>query len=639
VTVALAITRAVWFDLFSADPPMIENYAKHVYFCDLHVRLLRESGAFWGYDPTFAAGYLASSGFGVSFLFPAIVSWLTGLSGAVVLKLMLIGYFLISPFCLYAAARLFGLDVRTASIAGLLGVALDHLSVRSAMLMGFVVGFMLAVQLSVLLGAGLYRLNRRRPRPVWSAAITGAAGVLMGSLNLLGLVPLAVVAAGIWWLHRGRFLRPVGLLATALAATAAVAILWPYLGPGLQFTSQWAKPVAQLVFRFFPIDGHFFLSWVALVVVLQPLTLFLAFAGGFTLWRWRREPDARGRYLAFAASAGLLLVVAATAAQLGPYIFPIRFVELTNSVLALPAAATLASVVASPAKTRRAKAGLYGLLALVLAAHLVTVAPTQRAKTRRVDFQQLVKWLGANAPTDSRILIETSHNPSKQILGFDFAALLPYYLPRHEFLAVPSADGPGLIYATYLMPGALSLLPFDAYADTDLADYLRVYNVGTVVAYDPPSVQWLEREPSVEKAGRVGPFHIYRVRHAASFMLAGRGRVRATADGLHLTELTPDPDGKVVLSYHYFRSLRTREGVPLGETRRPNDPFGFITLRNPPPEVTIVNDPDTGFPANRDDVMPFVRYLEDRYHRLNLDFEVPPGTGFVRRRPAPAKPQ
>ena len=34
------------------DPPLQQNYAKHVYFTNFHARTICDAGEFWGYDPT-----------------------------------------------------------------------------------------------------------------------------------------------------------------------------------------------------------------------------------------------------------------------------------------------------------------------------------------------------------------------------------------------------------------------------------------------------------------------------------------------------------------------------------------------------------------------------------------------------------
>ena len=43
---------------FSAEPLFQENCPKYYYIADLTARFLAETGAYWGYDPTFAAGLL-----------------------------------------------------------------------------------------------------------------------------------------------------------------------------------------------------------------------------------------------------------------------------------------------------------------------------------------------------------------------------------------------------------------------------------------------------------------------------------------------------------------------------------------------------------------------------------------------------
>ena len=60
-------------------------------------------------------------------------------------------------------------------------------------------------------------------------------------------------------------------------------------------------------------------------------------------------------------------------------------------------------------------------------------------------------------------------------------------------------------------------------SDSELRDYLRVYNIGAVVAFDPMSIQRLQSIPGlVTVEERIGPVHLMKVNQPLSWFLVGR---------------------------------------------------------------------------------------------------------------------
>ncbi len=635
LSVIAALLRASYFGLLSDGPPMLENYAKHVYFIDLHIRTFRETGTFWGYDPTFAAGCLTGPGWSVSFLFNVIVGWLTSLGGAALIKAHVTAYFILSPLSVWLAARLFGLGRREAAIAGLLILGTDHLGLRSFMVMGSMCGYWSAAALALPAAALAWRLSIERPRRLAIAAIVFTALLLCVSLNPHAVWPLLILLGGVW-IHRGRVLLGLPILFIALAsALAALALLWPFLSPGIVFVRSifpWCKQLAS----FLSIEASPVLGWGGFLILLQPLSLFILISGAAGILRLRRSENPLASYFIGVLSALLLLIVAHLLSGMAPYVFVTRFISFSLNILALPAACFILARIG----TRGGEKIVFGAMGAFLVQALLFGALTVgKRKIQGEAFYELVSRLRERTDERARILAESSLNPSSQPLGFDFAAYLPYFLPGRKFLNLPTVDGSGIAYSSFLSEGLLSWLPIEGYTDKELKEYFKTYNVGWVLAYDSRYVERFERSDALRRDGRLGAFSLFTTTHEPSFFLSGNGRVEADLNRIRLSRLRPDDSGKVVLSYNWFPSLKSAEGVPLYEKKWPFSPFGLIELRNPPESVTIVNDTQGGFPALNGDPAHFMNPLFRRYEELCLASDAPFGSGPLKRASCDSLPE
>ncbi len=88
----------------------------------------------------------------------------------------------------------------------------------------------------------------------------------------------------------------------------------------------------------------------------------------------------------------------------------------------------------------------------------------------------------------------------------------------------------------------------------------------------------------------VGNYHVFRVPGDASRMLIGGGKIEARVNRIELTELRPESD-LIVLRYRYHPAWKTDNGTAVYQYPVPEDPTGFIALRNPTERVTLKFDP------------------------------------------------
>lgn len=326
--------------LFSDSPPALHNYAKYVYFIDRHIELLRQEWAFWAYDPTFGGGYLTNSGWMVPYLFQSVLGCLTGLSGAMLVKLFFAAYFLAAPWLLYLTARWFGLTRLEASLAGMICLVFDNASLSTNFLMGGLLNSYFACALILPTAAAIVRLNRDRRRLLATHLVIAVGGLLVGSINPTVLLPMFLAVAVVWLRQRRLFLNSSGLAAGLLACSAIVAGLWSWAKPGWIFLTSIGEMYS--LYRFVRLEWTWMHGWSAFLYFLQPLSLFLIVCGVAQIIRWRRQNRPLGKLLALIALSVLLLVITVIVVGQGPNLFPIRFLVIPLFCLTLPAAVMLA---------------------------------------------------------------------------------------------------------------------------------------------------------------------------------------------------------------------------------------------------------------------------------------------------------
>ena len=88
----------------------------------------------------------------------------------------------------------------------------------------------------------------------------------------------------------------------------------------------------------------------------------------------------------------------------------------------------------------------------------------------------------------------------------------------------------------------------------------------------------------------VGEYHAFRISASSTRFLMGKGRVVAKVNRLELSELDPE-DGFIVLRYRYHPAWQTASGLPVHRYPVPEDPSGFIALRDPGKAVTLYFKP------------------------------------------------
>lgn len=205
------------------------------------------------------------------------------------------------------------------------------------------------------------------------------------------------------------------------------------------------------------------------------------------------------------------------------------------------------------------------VLAGAMAAHRTVVHVAQRCTGPAPltiglgpDRQALVATLLQHTRPDARILWEERHATRTTSR---WTALLPLLAERSFIGGLDSEAGIEHLHVG-LVEQKLAGQPIRTMSDAALDDYCRHYNVGWIVCWSPDVIARL-------RAWKDGAYEIARVidgeqgvlfalrRPTRSYVLRGQARlVHADSQRITLSDVVPDKDGKVVLSFHYQTGLR-----------------------------------------------------------------------------------
>lgn len=125
--------------------------------------------------------------------------------------------------------------------------------------------------------------------------------------------------------------------------------------------------------------------------------------------------------------------------------------------------------------------------------------------------------------------------------------------------------------------------------DRDTFDrYARLYNVRCLVAWSPPMITLAELNPDLFRpVGRYGITRLYEVMRTPNWAVRGTAAVKASADRLEVFDASPDSNGELILSYHWISTLRSNAAI------RPvlleDDPVPFIAVDGAPNQFVVDN--------------------------------------------------
>ncbi|MFZ0692621.1 MAG: hypothetical protein WAN51_00455, partial [Alphaproteobacteria bacterium] len=555
------------------------------------------AGRVVGYDPYFAAGYWGGVNINASAKFPALLSILLSprLSSVVVYKLYVFAAAVLAPACIPFAARWLRLSVRAGLAATIFGVLVWWLSAmrwyHTVGMASFVFTSYLALPLAALTIRYLTEPTTR-------------------------LVPLAIVIVGVL----GMFIHPLFPLLVAFIVVALMAAQWQYIDrkklpivlvafpllcvlPNLMWIMPTLHSRALGIFAGEPYQKAVDIS----IIWQEALGQFTKHARGAhlntvlwfgALWACAAPLESAAKRVAIAltAAAAALILFAALGAAL-PFVAtlqPNRFSGPAYLLLSIPAGLGLTATInlfSSRGLWRLAAMGssivfvaAFGFLTWELERELSYAdIPHHGVRPPEVggigaDSVWILSWLKTHTTSDSRVLFESSGGRIH-----DNAHMAGYYAltADREFIGGPY---PYMQFAGF-WDGFLFGKPIDTISREEFADYLRLYNIGSIIVFSDVSKRYLDGQPGFTRGEAFGPLQTYQVDGPRSFFLAGSGTVVArTFNRLEFAQLSGP---EIILKYHYVPGLETDPPADIGPVSVPGDPTPFIRILNPPPHLVL----------------------------------------------------
>jgi len=592
--------------LFDDQPIIDQDWGLHFH----HLRSLeafwRQDKALWGYNPFFMAGYPSNTIQDLSIKFFELLS--LALSAVV---LSPIHWFKISaflamagvPWILYFAADNFFFDDDaknfTAAATSLLGTIYWWNSLPREMFFYGMIGFPLASCLS-LWGISLFYRIAKQPQPSASVYIAWFIVIVtILPLHVQSLVTVLPPVIGLILIQMRELpLRAWICISAATALSLAVNSVW--LIPAINHRADDISMELTEQLRLF--------------VSADPLTFLKDYFTPKNYWSFRQSPLEKGFRLMLLVlgtlgtwklirsdkrQLGIMLASALAALVLVAYfgalvVFmkawqPLRFKVPFDLFLLIGAAYGVSEWLTS---RRTAPSWLAPVLLscglVTFLFNLIQTESTGRLQLRSrliPEISAIVDWIKRETPAGARLLFEESGDES----GFAYdrtylSAFLPY-LTERQLIGGPINLYNDRHHFAEFHSGKMFKKDPQLLSDEELRNYLRLYNIGAVIAFYPASLQRLQSIPGlVTVDARIGPIHLMKVNQPLSWFMQGEGKVKAGFNRLELSDLKGD---EIILKYHWIEGLTAFPPTTIEPVKIADDPIPFIKLINPPLAVSL----------------------------------------------------
>ena len=597
---------ATWTGILNTEPIIEQDWGLHFHHLAALQAFWRQDRLVWGYNPFFMAGYPSNTiqdlsikffefaALGLSALGLTPLQWFKISAFAAMASVSWLGYF--------AAGNFFFADGRKNLIAvtgAFLATVYWWNSLPREMFFYGMIGFPTAAYLSVLGVALFYRLVAHGESFGW---------LHIGWLIFAAVIlPLHVQSAVI-------FLPPIiallafapQLLSVRLFSWGAAALLiaaltnLTWLAPALEHRG---NDISTAIVEQLPLFARG-----------DPFTFFLDYLGPQGFWTFRAPLFEKGFRLVLLTlgvlgirrlmqdgdrSAGVLLASAAAGLFILTYFGalvpgvkswqPLRFKVALDLFLGVGAAYAVASWLDS----RRAVTSklVPVLLGCGLIAFLVNIVQTEstgklQLRTRlNPQLTAIIDWIARETSADARVLFEESGDETGFVYdGVYLSSLLPSRTGR-QFVGGPINLYNDRHHFAEFHSGRIFKKNIQTLSDSELRNYLRLYNVGAIVAFHPASIRRLQAAGDlITLEQRIGPVHLMKVRQPLSWFVKGEGKVKAGWNRLELSELAGD---EVVLKYHWVQGLSASPPAQIEAVKIADDPIPFIKLGKPPARVIL----------------------------------------------------
>jgi hypothetical protein len=606
-----------WRRLLDDEPILSGRHPLHLYPGALGARSYLRHGTLSCYDPAFQAGYpktpVFDSGSRPAELFLACAG---GTFRPAAYKVGLALCCLLAPLALAVSAGGAGLGRRGSVLTVLLGLLVWWGRPCRRLLEQGDLDLLLAALAAVAQAGLLIRLDRQPSAAAWlGTVLAGFLGCLSHPLLFLLLVPLFLI----YYLSVGARHQAAWSLLLFAGAAVAVAGNAFWLIDWVRYWWVRVPPTAselRLPHNTLPALWHADLWGEPLDRGLILLLFAAALAGALLFNCSGRRAAARLFGLGTLALVGLAVggVLTESLGRLGAPQLLVPGLFFAAPLAAHAFEQAWRSAVRRTGKARRAfllpvAAGA----ALVLASHLSPESVARRT-TRAEPFllglgterKKIIEALREHTTGDARILWEdrprtqtqthTQTLTQTQAEAVRWTALLPVLTGRY-FVGGLAADADVEFTADGLVGASLAGRPLREWADDELENYCRTYNIGWVACWSAAAVDRFDRWPparrllSLEEAGQQGV--LFTLDRPRSFVLKGKAQsVRAEVNRITLTDVRPE-NGVVHLSLRYQEGLSVSPSrVKIKRAGDERDPLPLIRLLvdSPVARVTITWD-------------------------------------------------
>lgn len=592
--------------LINNQPFIDQDWGLHFHHLKSLEAYWRDGRGFSGYNPYFMAGYPSNTIQDLSikfFEFAAVGLSAIALSPLQWFKITAFLAMASVPWLIYASARNFFYDLDSkagiAVVSALLGTAYWWNSLPREMFFYGMIGFPVAAYVSIW-GISLFcRLVTESPRP----GLIHLGWLLFGAAILaLHIQSLVIFAPAIIVLLIIQRRQINGQLLLWIGAALAICILANFA---------WLLPA--LAHRHDDVSSAI-VDQLPLFASNDPLTFLIDYLGAKGFWTFRPSFVEKGfrlmllilgvlgtielikkdhRAVGIMLTAGLFSLFLLT--YFGAFIpglaawQPLRFKVPLDLFLVIGAAYGVNQWLNGRITLRLHLVPVtISIGALAFAINVFQTESTGKLQSRttmRPEIISIVDWVANQTPRDARVLFEESGDETGFVYdGMYLSSFLPHLTGR-QLIGGPINLYNDRHHFAEFHSGRLFKRDIGSITDDELRNYLRLYNIGAVVAFHPASVKKLLSIPGLLTIDqRIGPIYLMKVNQPLSWFVEGDGAVIASANRLELRDLKGQ---EVVLKYHWLEGLNGAPAVNIVPIQLGDDPIPFIKLIDPPSSVVL----------------------------------------------------
>ena len=587
--------------LFDHNPILNDDYSYHFYYSLLGSRFLTHHYTSWGYDPYFMAGYPKTIMADPSNnILEVLCAFLAFIAPAVIFKITIVLTIVLVPIIVYYACKNMELARGQSILGAFLGTAYWWLGMPYQKTLCGLFAFIFASYVCLFISTAFYRFFQRSEFKIGLllTIIVPLTFLLHPTTPVILLIPLLLLYGLSWKKLRATThftLVLIGILTLAINSIWLIPLLkfYHYKTSSSQFLQ--SSGIAGFI-------GDYFTANQGIELLLLVFGLL-----GLYLWKFRKE------YLKYLSVAGGVIFLLFLSYYGSVFAFisdlqPQRFIIPLNLFLIVPAVYGISWLINLIKDNRTKKKWLMSIFLF-----FVVLIPLFAGKRYTIAFdfyywrpfitslhpgnKALIQWIIEETTKEGRILIEDScfldtqgkgRNPwGHQFYLTHLPALLPYYTGR-EFIGGPHPYSIIKHHFAEFHDGILFKKAIDTFTLQELQSYFDLYNIKWIICWSDRSRAFLNRFPHyLQPNERVDKFYTYTVKRTPSYFYKGKGEISADYNKLQLTEI--EPDGEIIIKYHWLEQLRTDPSRPLERIMLMDDPIGFIKIYNPPPSIVVYN--------------------------------------------------